>query len=238
MKRLRSALPLFLLIAAGVALYASGMLDRFHPTGLLDRQGDLHRQIAAHPVAAGLIQVAAMTVAAATGLPGAVLIVLAGGMLFGVLQGTLLSTIGLILGTSVLFLASRHAFAGADRPPPPLIARIRTGYHAHPVSYTLFLRLVSFFPYGAVTVALAWLRCPLGLFLATSTVGGAVMTAVETSLGAGIAASLARDGRLGLGLVAQRDVVLPMLGMATLALAPILVDRIRTRNRRPAPATD
>jgi uncharacterized membrane protein YdjX (TVP38/TMEM64 family) len=235
MKRLSSFLPLLLLIAAGGALYGSGVLDGLHPAALIERHGELQRQIAAHPLTAAAAQIAAMTIAAATGLPGALLIVLAGGMLFGAVYGTLLSTIGLVLGTGLLFVASRRAFATADRPPPALIVRIRAGFEAHPVSYTFFLRLVSFFPYGAVTVALAWLRCPPVLFFAASAIGGAVMTAVETSLGAGLAQSLTRDGHLGLSTLTGPAVVLPMLGMAALALTPILIGRWRARRRPPDP---
>lgn len=231
MKRLSSFLPMLLLIAAGGALYASGLLDGLHPAVLIERHGELQRQIAAYPLTAAAAQIAAMTVAAATGLPGAVLIVLTGGMLFGTVYGTLLSTIGLVLGTAMLFLASRRAFAAADRPPPALIARIRAGFEAHPVSYTFFLRLVSFFPYGAVTVALAWLRCPRVLFFGASAIGGAVMTAVETSLGAGLARSLTHSGRLDLGILTRPEVVLPMLGMAALALTPIVVSRLRPARR-------
>lgn len=235
MKRLSSFLPMLLLIAAGGALYASGLLDGLHPAALIERHGELQRQIATYPLTAAAAQIAAMTIAAATGLPGAVLIVLTGGMLFGAAYGTLLSTTGLVLGTALLFVASRRAFAGAERPPPALIARIRSGFETHPVSYTFFLRLVSFFPYGAVTVALAWLRCPRVLFFGASTIGGAVMTAVETSLGAGLARSLTRSGGLDLGVLTRPEVVLPMLGMATLALTPILVSRLRTGRRPTGP---
>lgn len=236
MKRLSSLLPLLMLIAAGVGTYASGALDGLHPAALIERHGELQRQIAAHPLIAAAAQIAAMTIAAATGLPGAVLIVLAGGMLFGTLYGSVLSTVGLIAGTGLLFLASRRAFADSGAPPPPLIARIRSGYRAHPVSYTFFLRLVSFFPYGAVTVALAWLRCPAGLFFGASATGGALMTVVETSLGAGLADSLQRRGRLDLGLLTGPEVLLPMLAMAMLALAPALIGRWR-RGRRSVAAS-
>src|SRR6476646_3818833 len=145
MKRLRSLLPLVILIAVGIALLASGALDRFRPETLATEQANLQAQIVAHPVLAALAQIGAMWMAISTGIPGAVVIIFAGGMLFGVAYGTLLSTIGLTLGALTLFFASRHAFGeqGAGSA-PALVERLRGGYQAHPVSYTFFLRLVPF----------------------------------------------------------------------------------------------
>ena len=49
MSRLRAALPLLLLVVAGVVLFASGALDRLNPEQLVAHQGELHAQIASHP---------------------------------------------------------------------------------------------------------------------------------------------------------------------------------------------
>ncbi|MCK9539110.1 TVP38/TMEM64 family protein [Dokdonella sp.] len=227
MKRLRAFLPLLVLITLGLLLLGSGVLQHFDPHHVARQQAALHALIDAHPALAALTQIGLMTLAIATGLPGAIVIVLAGGMLFGIGGGTLWSSIGTTLGALVLFLASRSAFAAGTATPPALVERLRVGYHAHPASYTMFLRLVPFFPFGAVTVALAWLRCPLWLFTLTTAVGGTVMIGFETALGAGLAETIAREGRVTFSLIAHRGIVLPLLGMAVLALAPILLGRLR-----------
>ena len=163
------------------------------------------------------------------------MIVLAGGMLFGTLAGTVLSSIGTTLGATILFFASRSAFAQGEGHAPALVERLRAGYHAHPFSYTMFLRLVPFFPFGAVSVALAWLRCPLWIFLSASALGGSVMIAFETALGAGLTETIAREGSVSLNVFAHKRVLLPLLGMAVLALAPIVLAQLR-RKRAGSPA--
>jgi len=239
MKRLRALIPLFILIAIGIGLLASGALDRFKPENLAHEQVQLQQQIVDHPVLAPLIQIGAMWMAISTGIPGAVVIIFAGGMLFGVAYGTLLSTIGLTLGALTLFFASRHAFGDhTEGGAPALVERLRGGYQAHPLSYTVFLRLVPFFPFGGVTVALAWLRCPIWLFTVATLGGGAVMTGFETALGAGLARSIAESGHLDLGLLHDPRVFAPMLGLAVLALVPIAIQRWRARSApKPPPAT-
>jgi uncharacterized membrane protein YdjX (TVP38/TMEM64 family) len=230
MRRFRSFLPLLVLIAIGIALLSTGVLNRFRPETLASEQANLQARIAAHPIQAGLIQVGATTLAIATGIPGVLVVILAGGMLFGFAWGTILSTTGATLGALILFLASRHAFGThADTSAPALVEKLRGGYLAHPVSYTCFLRLVPFFPFGGVTVALAWLRCPLWLFLAATAGGGALMIGIETVLGAGLAKNIGANREVNLSLFSDPVVVGPLVAIAVLALTPIFIGKWRVR---------
>ena len=232
MKRLRAFLPLLVLIAVGVGLLFSGVLDRFDPHRIAQEEVDLRIWIDLHPALAALAQIGAMTLAIATGIPGGIVIVLAGGMLFGTVTGTLLSSIGSTLGALILFLVSRNAFAQGGGTAPAMVQKLRDGYHAYPISFAMFLRLVPLFPFGGVTVALAWLRCPLWLFVMATVLGGTVMIAFETALGAGLTETIARDGAVSLSLFAHRRVWLPLLGMAVLALAPIVLGQLRRLGRK------
>ena len=227
MKRLRALLPLLVLIAIGVALFFGGALDRFDPHRIAQEEAELRTAITTHPWLAAFSQVGLMMLAIATGIPGAVVIVLAGGMLFGIVEGTLLSALGTTLGALILFFASRSAFASGSGAAPAWVERVRSGYRAYPVSYAMFMRLVPFFPFGGVTIALAGLGCPLWLFLLATATGGSVMIAFETALGAGLTETIAREGTMSLNLFAHRSVLLPLLGMAVLALAPIVLAQLR-----------
>jgi uncharacterized membrane protein YdjX (TVP38/TMEM64 family) len=151
-------------------------------------------------------------------------------------MGTVLSGIGTTLGALILFYASRAAFAqDGGGGVPMLVEKLRAGYHAFPFSYTMFLRLVPFFPFGGVTVALAWLRCPLWLFLTATATGGTVMIAFETALGAGLAETIAHNGTVSMDMFAHPHVLLPLLGMAVLALVPIVLGQLRRLSRRAGP---
>lgn len=236
MKRIRHFLPILVLIALGIGLLASGALNRFRPENLAHEQVHLQALIAGHPVLAAVTQIVTVMLGIATGIPGVVVLILAGGMLFGVVVGTTLSTIGTALGALILFLASRHAFAEhAGAPAPGLVERLRGGYLAHPVSYTFFLRLVPFFPFGGVTVALAWLRCPLWLFMTATTLGGAVMIGVETALGAGLARSIGEQQAISTDILTRPDVLVPLLALGLLALVPVAISKLRARPPAPAP---
>lgn len=226
MSRLRAALPLLLLLLAGIVLFASGSLDRLTPQHLLTHQVELHAQIDAHPWLLRVAYIGLLTLAVSTGLPGTIVIIFAGGFAFGVLDATLCSSVGLTLGSLILYLASRYAFGAGSRQPPPFVAKLHHGFERHPISYTLFLRFFPIVPFGGVTVALAWLRCPLWLFLGATWLGGTITLIIETWIGAGLSDAMSQSDTFGVAIFLHREVLLPLGAMALLALLPLLIERI------------
>ncbi len=229
MSRLRAFLPLLFLVAIGVAVASSGVLQHISPNHVMAEQANWLRYVAAHPMLAYVIFVAVLTLSVATAMPGPLFIIIAGGMLFGMGTAIGLSLIGEVLGSLLLFFAARHAFGTGKRPPPKFVERVRQGYQTNPVSYTLFLRFVPLFPFGGVTVALAWLRCPVWLFTLATALGGLIMLVFETAIGAGIGQSIADGKGISTDLIQEPHIWLPLVGLGLLALIPVLVRKLRVR---------
>ena len=238
MNRLRASLPLILLILAGIVLFASGALDRLTPQQLVAHQSQIHAHIAAHPWLSRLVFIGLLTLTMCTGIPGTIIVILAGGFAFGVPEGTLCSSVALTLGSLILFLASRYAFGTGSRKPPAIAVKLHHGFECHPVSYTLFLRFLPILPFGAVTVGLAWLRCPLWLFIGATWLGGTITLIFETSIGAGIGTVLSQSTNFSMDLFMHREVLLPSAALAVLALLPLLIERMTRRFRQPTKRTD
>ncbi|RUL62268.1 TVP38/TMEM64 family protein [Dyella dinghuensis] len=236
MNRLRAALPLLLLIVAGVVLVASGVFDRFHPEQLVAHQQQVRAHINQDPWLSRLLYIGLLTLATCTGIPFTIILILAGGFAFGIVQGTLYSSIGLTLGSLILFLASRYAFGAGSKHPPAIAEKLHHGFERHPVVYTLFLRLVPAAPFGLLTVALAWLRCPLWLFLGATWFGGTIMLLFETSIGAGLGQALSHGRTLSIDLFFDPGVIGPLGALALLSLVPLWVERIRLKRHAAAAA--
>lgn len=232
MNRWRAALPLGLLLLGGAALLASGALDRFSPHHILAEEGVLRSSIAANPLTSRLAYTGLLTLAIATGVPGTIVVVLAGGLLFGAIEGTALSSVALVLGSLLLFLASRYAFGAGKREPPALAQRLRKGFAAHPVTYTVALRFIPIVPLGAMTVALAWLRCPLWLFIGATWLGGTVSLFIESSVGAGLGETFANGTRVTAASFLDGRILLPLGAFTLLTILPLIVNTVRSRLHR------
>lgn len=233
MKRWLAMWPLALLVACGVALLASGILGQLAPGQL----AIAHWQaiITQHPWLTRLSYLAVLTLVVATGIPASVVVTVAGGLLFGLVDGTVLSTVGMVLGSLLLFMATRMALGKQRRKMPALVERLRYGYARHPGNYTLFLRLIPGVPWGGVTVALAWLRCPLMLFIGATAAGSVVMASIESSIGTAIGKGLARGQKHFdlMRMLLDPYILSSLSALAVLALLPLLFHRLHGTHGNP-----
>lgn len=104
--------------------------------------------------------------------PGASVLSLAAGFLFGRWVGTLLTVSAASIGATLVFLGARYLFAEfARRRLAGFYERMRSGFAAHAFNYLLFLRLVPAFPFFLVNLAPALAGIPLRTYIAATVLG-------------------------------------------------------------------
>lgn len=214
--------PLLLVLAAFGVAYALGMQRYLSFEALGRQQAALGEFVAAHPLVSPLAYTLAYAAAAALSLPGAVVITLAGGLLFGTLLGGACAVVGASAGATLLFLAARHALGGwlAGRA-GPLMDRIRPGLERDGFSYLLALRLLPLFPFWLVNLAPALVRMPLRTFLGATLLGILPGTFVFAAVGAGLGTVLAEGRQPDLSIILRPAILLPLIGLALLSLLPV-----------------
>jgi hypothetical protein len=141
-------LPLVLLGAGIAAFFALG-LDRYLTfEQLREHRESLTTFVAAMPVTSVGLFILVYTVAVALSVPGAVILTLTGGFLFGIWEGTAAVVIGATAGATALFLAARFVLGDVLRAKAgPWLAKMEAGFNEDALSYLLVLRLIPAFPY-------------------------------------------------------------------------------------------
>ena len=165
-------LPLAALAAGLVIFFALG-LHRYLSFGALAENRDfLIGLVEDHPVTAPLAFMAVYALAVAFSIPGAVVLTIAGGFMFGTWAGGIYVVIGATVGAVGVFLAARTAFgqAYASRA-GPWIRRLEAGFRENALSYLLVLRLVPLFPFWLVNLVPAFLGVPLTTYALGTFVG-------------------------------------------------------------------
>ena len=229
MPSLRRALAALLLLAALAAAYAFGLHRALTWAGLAARQQQLQALVQARPAAAAAGYVAIYAAAVAVSLPGAVVLTLAGGLLFGTLAGAALAIGGATLGAVLVFLAARGALGPLlTGRALPLLARLRPGMERDGFSYVLAMRLVPVVPFWLVNLAAALSGVRLLPYAAATLLGIVPATTVFASIGAGIGQVLAAGGQPDLSVILSPPLLLPLLALALLALLPVAWRRWRT----------
>ena len=218
-KRFWPILPLLLVFALG---YAFGLHNELNWPSLARREAELRALVAAHPLAMAAGFVALYATAVAVSFPGAIVLTVTSGLLFGPWLGAALTVTGATTGSVLIFLAARTALAPflAARA-GPFIERFRAGLQRDAFSYILALRLIPVIPFWLVNLAPALLGVRLAPFAAGTFLGIMPATTVFASLGAGIGTILASGGRPDLTIILTPPVLLPLLGLAALSLVPV-----------------
>jgi uncharacterized membrane protein YdjX (TVP38/TMEM64 family) len=143
--------------------------------------------IGAHWLLAALGYIAAYALAVALSVPGAAILTLSGGLMFGWWLGGAAAVIGATLGALVLFLIARTAFGEALRAKAgPAINGLVEGFNKDAFSYLLFLRLVPAFPFFIVNIAAALFGVPFRTYAVATFFGIMPATFAFASIGAGL----------------------------------------------------
>jgi uncharacterized membrane protein YdjX (TVP38/TMEM64 family) len=149
------------------------------------------------------------------------------GVLFGLWLGAAYAVIGTTLGAICVFLAARTGVGGLVERAGPRAAGIAAGFRDDAFKYLLVLRLVPLFPFTLVNIASALGGLPVRTYVLGTLVGIIPSVLIYASIG-DVFMDLAAKGQLpDTNLLRQPKFVLPLLGLALLALLPILVRRWR-----------
>lgn len=235
--RIRRFIPL-LVIALGLATFLALGLDRhLSLEALAEHQAWLARQVEQHAFLTAAAFMAVYAVAVALSVPGAIILTLMGGFLFGPATGTAYVVLAATLGAVAVFLAARTAFGSALRAKAgPRLARFVDGFRDDALSYLLVLRLVPVFPFWLVNLAAAILGVRLGTFVLATLFGIIPGSAVYASLGNSMRELLAIGATPDLAIVFDPVIFGPLLGLAALSLLPVLLRRHRALRRAAAAA--
>jgi uncharacterized membrane protein YdjX (TVP38/TMEM64 family) len=229
---MRRLLPLLILSAIAVAAYALGLHRYLDLAQIEAHRESLKALVAARPLVTAIGFVLAYTVAIAISLPGGAILTILGGFLFGTVLGAGLAVVGATAGAALLFLIARTSLGEPlRRRAGPWLARMEAGFRDNALSYLLVLRLVPLFPFWLVNIVPAFLGVPLRTYVLATALGIIPGSLVYASVGNGLGAVLDAGGRPDLGIILSPPILLPLLGLALLALIPVVYKRWQTRRR-------
>ena len=105
-------------------------------------------------------------------LPGAVILTLAGGFLFGSLYATLFVNIGATIGATLAFLAARYVLHDwVEQKFGRWLEPLQQGFARNAFSYLMTLRLIPLFPFFIVNLVSGLTRMSVGTYVAATALG-------------------------------------------------------------------
>jgi pyruvate/2-oxoglutarate dehydrogenase complex dihydrolipoamide dehydrogenase (E3) component/uncharacterized membrane protein YdjX (TVP38/TMEM64 family) len=212
------------LIALAIGLFFAFDLGRYLDLAYLkSQQAAFAAFYASHPAATIAAYFVLYVAAAALSLPGAVVLTLAGGALFGFWVGLLVVSFASSLGALLAMLAARLVLGeSVQRRFGAQLAAINAGIERDGPFYLFALRLVPIFPFFVINLLMGLTKIRASTFYWVSQLGMLLGTAVYVNVGTQLAQLDSLRGVLSPGLLLS----FVLLGVFPL-IAKKVVDHLR-----------
>jgi len=186
--------------------------------------------VAGAPIAASLLFMAIYALAVAISVPGIALLTVIGGYLFGWIEGSAYVLIATTLAATAVFMLARSALGEPLRARAgPSLVRFADGFRSNALSYVFVLHLVPIFPYAMVIGIPAACGVRVRTFMISAFLGLLPGTLLLAHLGSGLGELLRAGLPIGIESLLRPEVLLPLVGLAVLALLPVAYRSWRVR---------
>ena len=227
----RGRVAVFALVAAGIAAFFILDLKRFVSLDYFQSQrAAIEAYFAAHPLGTAAAYFAIYVAVAGLSLPGATILTLAGGAIFGLPWGTAIVSFASTIGATLAFLASRFVLRDS--------VQARFGEKLKPVNdgiaregafYLFALRLVPAFPFFVINLVMGLTPIRVRTFYWVSQLGMLPGTIAYVYAGTQLG-----QFRLSAGLVAAFAILGLFPLVARKALAALKARKVYAKWKRPA----
>lgn len=245
----RQWLPAIVLVGLIALAYGFGLHHYVSLSALAEHREQLRQFVGGNLLVAVLAFMAAYIAIVALSIPGAAVMSIAGGFLFGWIISVPVTVTAAVIGGIVMFQIVKTSLGAAiAERAGPLVQRVSKGFSENAFSYLLFLRLVPVFPFFMVNAVAGLCRVPLKTFIIATAIGiipgslafallGAGLDSVIDAQNAAHAACIAERGAencsfsLDAGSLVTRELLLAFAGLGLVALIPVAFKFFK---RRPA----
>ncbi len=223
----KSRIALFVLIVAAITVFFAFDLGQYLELSWFKAQQDrLQSTVDANPVIAAGIFFLIYVAVTALSLPGAAVMTLITGAIFGMLWGTLLVSFASSIGATLAFLVARYLLRDwVQNKYGRRLKAINRGVEKDGAFYLFTLRLVPVFPFFVVNLVMALTPIRTAIFYVVSQLGMLPGTLVYVYAGTQIATIERTSDVLSPGLITA---------FVLLGLFPLIARKVveRTRSRK------
>ena len=223
--------PLAIILIALTAFFALGGPKYVNIDTLRDNREALAGFVDGNFIMAIAGFIALYAVLVGISFPGASILSVFGGFLFGTLTGGFAIVTGATIGATLIFLAARYAIGDAlTQKAGPYMQKFEAGLKENEFSYMFILRLIPLFPFFIVNIVPALFDVKLRNYVITTFFGIMPGSLVYASVGAGVGAvfDAGEDVKLS-GLMTQPKILLPIVGLIVLSLIPIAYKKFKAK---------
>ena len=213
--------PVFAVIAAIAVFVLNGWHEVLTLDTLRERREVLLEFVQENMLVAVLAYIGIYIVATVVMTPGAGVLTIAGGFLFGLVTGSILTVIGATLGASTLFFAAKSSVGSILRDKAgPFLSKMEDGFKQDAWSYMFALRFIPAVPYPVANIAPALFGAKYFQYAITTMFGIVPGVVAYTWIGSGLGATFDAGENPDLAGVAK-NLIPALIALGVVALIPV-----------------
>ncbi|MBX9805642.1 MAG: TVP38/TMEM64 family protein [Alphaproteobacteria bacterium] len=229
MKKIKRYLPLLIIVGCALVVWAFGLHQYLSLEQLRLHHLELNAYISLYPIRALALYMGIYIAVVGLSIPGATLMTLCGGYLFGQILGTALVVISATIGATILFVSAKMASQDLLLKRAGLwLKKMKAGFQKDAFYYLLTLRLIPIFPFVAINLVAAFFQMKLKEFVIATFFGIIPGSFIYVSIGNALKEVISTS-QLTPQIVIQPKVLLALGGLGVLSLLPILYKRLSKR---------
>jgi len=220
-----------LVLLAGLGLFFALDLSQYLSFSVLaEHRQSLLAWAAAHNWLAPLAYIGLYILIVTFSLPGATVMTVSGGFVFGVWAGGAYAVVGATVGATLLFIVAKSSLGDfLLAKAGPAVKRMQSGFEANAWSYMFVLRLVPIFPFFLVNLAPAFLGVPLRIYVVATLFGILPGGLVFALAGAGLGSVFDSGQAFTLQGILTPEMIAALCGLALLAMLPVVYKKLRPK---------
>ena len=221
--------PIYLIAAVLIAAWQFGLFEYLSLDTLREQQEALQGFVANNLIVAVIAFVSVYSLITVFMMPGALWVTIAGGLLFGLVGGSLATIAGATLGASILFFAAKTSIGDALRERAgPFMKKLEAGFNDSPLSFMFAMRLMPVVPFFVANIAPALFGAKYRDYVISTALGIVPGVVAYTWVGHSLGASLDPSETQNLLGVVQN--FLPaFVALGAVALIPVIYKRFAGR---------
>ena len=227
--KLKKMIPVAILLLGLILFFVFGGQDYLNFQTLSEHYKKLQAFTNDHYVISVLTYMLVYILVVAFSIPGATVMTLIGGFLFGVIFGSIWVVLSATVGASITFLAVNTAFGNIlKNKVDTKLSKIQKGFTENAFNYLLVLRLIPIFPFFAINIAAGIVGMKLRTFFIATLIGIIPGSAVYAWVGSGLGYTLDQGKSINLGIIFEPQVLLPIIALAVLSIIPIIIKKFKS----------
>jgi len=188
----------------------------------------LEHYVNAHFILSSVVFIFVYILTVSLSIPGATILTLAGGFLFGVVRGVIFVNIGATTGAIIIFIISKYLLGNyLQGKYKNTLSKFNNELKKNGTYYLLTLRLIPVFPFFLINIMAGLSNIRLSTFVWTTALGIIPGSAVYCAAGA-------RLGQItSVKDIFTKETLLVVLLLALLALIPVIISKLK-KSKNPA----